>query len=126
VPTCTTSPRSATSTRTLRPDWKPCCARTRPFSTNATMANSPPLARSGDAAFLHRGEHLDHAQQHLTGLIADLIAQAAHTGNVRDDIAPQELARYCLHALGAASGLPSTDAVSRLVEVTVGGLRTSQ
>jgi len=35
----------------------------------------------------------------------------------------EELARYCVHALAAASGLPSKAAVRRLVMVTLAGLR---
>lgn len=45
------------------------------------------------------------------------------TGDVRDDVAPDELANYCLHALTAASSLPSKAAVRRLVAVTVAGLQ---
>jgi hypothetical protein len=56
-------------------------------------------------------------------LIRDLLIEAAKTGNVRDDVAPRELASYCLHALAAASGLPSKAAVRRLVAVTLAGLR---
>ncbi|WP_198359627.1 TetR/AcrR family transcriptional regulator [Streptomyces fildesensis] len=81
------------------------------------------LAHSGDVSTLHRSEHLGHAQQHLTGLIADLIAQAAQAGDLRDDVAPQELAQYCLHALGAAADLPSKAAAVRLADVTLAGLR---
>ena len=42
---------------------------------------------------------------------------------VRTDVATEELASYCLHALGAARSLPSKAAVRRLVEVTLAGLR---
>jgi len=75
------------------------------------------------AALLHRGEHIARAHQHLSGFIQDLLAEAAKTGDVRDDVAPDELASYCLHALSAASRLPSKAAVHRLVTVTVAGLR---
>lgn len=44
-------------------------------------------------------------------------------GDVRDDIAPDELATYCLHALTGAATLPSRAAVHRLVDLTVAGLR---
>ena len=74
------------------------------------------------AARLHRGQHIARAQQHLTGLIRDLLIEAARAGEVRDDVAPDELARYCLHSLTAASGLPSKAAVARLVKVTIAGL----
>jgi AcrR family transcriptional regulator len=59
------------------------------------------------SALLHRGEHTDRAQQR----------------HIRDDIAPEELASYCLYALAAASSLPSEPAVRRLVTVTLAGLR---
>ena len=75
------------------------------------------------AAFLHRGEHVAQAQQHLTDMIRDLLTEAAETGDLRDDVAPGELANYCLHALAAASSLPSKAAVRRLVTVTLAGLR---
>ncbi len=75
------------------------------------------------AALLHRGEHIARAHQHLSGFIQDLLAEAAKAGDVRDDVAPDELASYCLHALSAASRLPSKAAVHRLVAVTVAGLR---
>lgn len=77
------------------------------------------------ATLLHRGEHLDRANQHLSRLIRDLLAEAALSGDVRDDVAPEELAGYCLHALAAAGTLPSRAAVHRLVAVTLTGLRPS-
>jgi AcrR family transcriptional regulator len=75
------------------------------------------------AALLHRDEHVARAQQHLTDIIRDLLTEAAGTGDVRGDIASDELASYCLHALTAASSLPSKAAVRRLVTVTLAGLR---
>ncbi len=74
------------------------------------------------AALLHRDEHVAQAQQLLTDIIRDLLTEAAETGDVRDDVAPDELASYCLHALTAASSLPSKAAVRRLVTVTLAGL----
>jgi AcrR family transcriptional regulator len=74
------------------------------------------------AALVHRGEHMDRAQQHLRDMIRDLLTEAAGTGDVRDDVTPDELASYCLHALAAASSLPSKAAVRRLVAVTLAGL----
>jgi AcrR family transcriptional regulator len=75
------------------------------------------------AALLHRDEQVARAQQHLTDIIRDLLTEGAQTGDVRGDIAPEELASYCLHALTAASSLPSEAAVRRLVTVTLAGLR---
>jgi AcrR family transcriptional regulator len=77
------------------------------------------------AALLHRGEHVARAQQHLDHLIRTLLIEAAETGDVRDDVAPDELASYCRHALTAAGNLPSKAAVRRLVTVTLAGLRPS-
>jgi AcrR family transcriptional regulator len=75
------------------------------------------------AALLHRGEHVARAQRQLSELIRDLLTEAAETGGLRDDVAPDELASYCLHALEAASSMPSKAGVSRLVAVTLAGLR---
>ena len=57
-------------------------------------------------------------------MIKDLLIEAAETGDVRNDVAPDVLASYCLHALAAASSLPSKVAVHRLVTVTLSGLRS--
>ena len=75
------------------------------------------------AALLHQGEHVARAQQQLHALVTSLVADAAREGQVRGDIVPRELASYCLHALTAASGLPSEAAARRLVGVTLDGLR---
>jgi hypothetical protein len=56
-------------------------------------------------------------------MIRDLLAEGAVTGDLRDDVAPDELARYCLHALAAAGGVSSKAAVHRLVRVVLAGLR---
>jgi AcrR family transcriptional regulator len=74
-------------------------------------------------ALLHRGEHVDRAQQQIVDLIRDLLVELAAADQLRDDVAPGELANYCLHALSAAGSLPSEAAVRRLVEVTLAGLR---
>ncbi len=73
--------------------------------------------------FLHRDEQVAQAQQHLHEMIRDLLIEAAETGNVRNDVAPDELASYCLHALTAARGLPSKAAVHRLVTLTLAGVQ---
>ena len=75
------------------------------------------------AAMLHRGEHVAHAQQKLLELVRDLISEGAKQKELRDDVSARELASYCLHALTAASALPSKPAVERLVKVTLAGLR---
>ena len=77
-------------------------------------------------AFLHRDEHVARTQRQLHELIRDLLSEAAAAGDVRDDVAPDELATYCLHAIAAAGSLSSKAAVGRLVAVTLGGLRPSR
>jgi AcrR family transcriptional regulator len=74
-------------------------------------------------SLLHRGEHVARARQQLLSLVADLLAAGAQAGDIRSDIAPDELAGYCLHALTAAGGLPAETAVRRLLAVTMSGLR---
>jgi AcrR family transcriptional regulator len=76
------------------------------------------------AALLHRGVHVTEAQQQVHDMIKDLLIEAAETGDVRNDVAPDELANYCLHALAAASTLRSKAAVRRLVTVTLAALRS--
>ena len=75
------------------------------------------------AALLHQHEHIGRAEQHVHDMIRGLLAQAVTTGAVRDDVAPDELAGYCLHALAAAGRLPSKAAVHRLVTLTLAGLQ---
>jgi AcrR family transcriptional regulator len=74
-------------------------------------------------ALLHRGEHVARARRQLQDLVGELLAEGAAAGSVRSDIAPDELAGYCLHALTAAANLPSEAAVRRLLAVTMAGLR---
>jgi AcrR family transcriptional regulator len=82
--------------------------------------------RSGHAEMasaMHRGRHVAKAEAHLTGFVTELVRAAAASGDVRDDVAPEELAAYCLAALTAAGSLRSKAAVARLVTVTLDGLR---
>lgn len=62
---------------------------------------------SGLAAVLHRDPQVVQAHSRLHTLIEDLLADGARQGSVRSDVAPGELASYCLHALAAAGHLPS-------------------
>ena len=75
------------------------------------------------AAFLHRGDQVAQARQQLRALIRELLIESAAACEVRDDVAPDELATYCLHALTAAGSLPSKAAVRRLLGITLDGLR---
>ena len=75
------------------------------------------------AASLHRGAHVARAHQQLGDFVRDLLREGAASGQVRDDVAPEELASYCLHAVAAARHLPSKAAVRRLVGVILAGLQ---
>jgi AcrR family transcriptional regulator len=75
------------------------------------------------AALLHQDERFSRAKRRVHELIRDLIAAGAKTGEVRDDVPPDELAGYCLDALGGASGHGSKAATRRRVSVTMDGLR---
>lgn len=75
------------------------------------------------AALMHRDQRLLRAEHRLRDMIRDLLTEGRETGEFRDDIAPDELASYCLHALTASSSLPSKPALRRLVTVIMAGLR---
>lgn len=75
------------------------------------------------AALLHGDEQVLRASRRLRAMVRELLVEAAEAGDVRDDVPPDELAAYCLHALSAAGGLGSGAAVRRLVSVVLGGLR---
>jgi AcrR family transcriptional regulator len=75
------------------------------------------------AALLHRDEHVARAQHQVHAMIRGLLIEAAQAGDVRDDVTPDELASYCLHALAGASSQRSKAAVRRLVTVALDGLR---
>jgi AcrR family transcriptional regulator len=78
------------------------------------------------AAVLHRGDHVARAQQHLQDFIQEILAKCASEGQVRSDVPVSELARFCLHALGAAGRLTSKVAVRRLLRVILAGLVASR
>lgn len=75
------------------------------------------------AAIVHRGDHIVQARHQLSDFITALITEGVQAGDIRDDVAPEELASYCVHALAAASGLTSKAASRRLVSVILDGLR---
>ena len=75
------------------------------------------------AAFVHRPEHLVRPQQRVSEFVRTLIAAAAKAGEARDDVGPDELAHYCVYALGAAPALRSKAAVHRLVDVVLDGVQ---
>ena len=110
-------------------------ARTHAQAHPHQRSEHGPHAHAGDrphgpfatelAAHVHQGKHVAHAEGLLSDFIRDLLADAAKTGDIRKDVDPQELASYCISALGAASDLKTKPAVQRLVAVTLGGLRPS-
>ena len=61
-----------------------------------------------------------HHQLHT--IMRTALADAAKAGTIRDDVPPDELATYCLHALDAATELKPRAALHRLVAVTLAGL----
>ena len=73
-------------------------------------------------ALLHRGPQVHEAQRQLHDLVRDLVAEGVAAGELRDDVAPEELATFALHALTAAAGLRSPEAVDRLVALTLDGM----
>jgi AcrR family transcriptional regulator len=78
---------------------------------------------AGLAALLHRGEQVARAERQVHQLIRDLVAAAVKAGEVRDDVPPDELASYCVHALAAAGPQHSNAVIRRLVSITLAGLR---
>lgn len=101
------------------PDLPP-AARLEAALTAFAMTPHHAHARHDDglAVLLHRGEHVQQALQRLRTFLRDLIAEAAAAGEVRDDVDPDELAAFCLHALTAAADAPDPSAVHRLVTLT--------
>lgn len=73
---------------------------------------------------LHQGDEVAAAHRELHRMFRDLLRDAATSGDIRDDVAPDELARYCVHALTAATGATSKAAARRLVDVVMAGLRS--
>ncbi len=92
----------------------------------ALIAQQRPRHGPQLGALLHRGGHVARAERQLSGFMRDVLSEGVKTGDVRDDVASDELASYCIHALNAAASLPSKTAVRRLVTVTMAGLRPAR
>jgi AcrR family transcriptional regulator len=75
------------------------------------------------AALLHRDEHVIRAEAGLVELLARLAGEAALEGTVRDDVDPNEIGSFCMHALNAAGHSRSKAAVHRIVELALAALR---
>lgn len=75
------------------------------------------------SVLLHSHHQVSEAQRELHDMVEDLVKEAAVTGAIRDDVSPNELAGYCIHALDAAEHASSDKAVARLVNITLAGMR---
>lgn len=105
---------------------------TDPFDRLTAVLNAYALIAHGSrghrdtelAALMHshQGAH-DHAERQLRQILRKVLIDAIAAGDVRNDVAPDELTEYCLHALSASNRLPSKPAVRRLVDVTIAGLQ---
>jgi len=71
----------------------------------------------------HQGRQVARAEAKLNDLIEALITKGAKAGQLRKDIAAEELTNYCMHALTGAHKLRSKAAVQRLVGVILDGLK---
>jgi AcrR family transcriptional regulator len=74
------------------------------------------------APALHGAPHHLEGRRRLGELLTALLRDAAQAGQLRDDIAPAELAVYCINALGAAREAPDAAAAARVADVTADGL----
>ena len=70
------------------------------------------------ALFLQHGG-VAGTEDHLRQFLARLLAEGVEAGWVRSDVAPAELANFCVSALAGAGSLPSKAAVARLVNMTI-------
>lgn len=77
------------------------------------------------SALVHRRPELADAERRLRRVFAELLDEAAREGVVRTNVACDELAEYCLHALPAARRAADLDQVNRLVRLVLDGLGCS-
>jgi len=54
------------------------------------------------ASLLHRGEHVARAEQQLTEFVRDLLTEGAETGDLRDDVPPDEPTAATVPPAGSA------------------------
>jgi AcrR family transcriptional regulator len=71
------------------------------------------------AAALHHTEAVTQLRRQLLDLIVRVITDGASAGSVRDDVPPEELALFTLHALDAAGDLASDAARTTLLDQLV-------
>lgn len=90
------------------------------------------LSRSGhgdcnvETAWPRKGGQAGDARRNLHAFLATMIQEGADAAVFRADVASNELAAFCLHALGASANLVSDEAVVRLVKVTWDALQPAQ
>jgi AcrR family transcriptional regulator len=77
---------------------------------------------SETAAALHRGDHAHRASEDLQRFVGQIIDRGVTAGELRADTPADELAAFCIHAVGASRSLTSPSAVHRLVEITISGI----
>ena len=75
------------------------------------------------AAALHGGAHHLEGRRRLRALLAGLLEEAGRAGELRDDVAPDELAAYCVSALGAAREVTDDRGRGRIAALTLDALR---
>lgn len=71
---------------------------------------------------VHRGDDHQRSSADLTALFTKAVRGAQECGQVRTDVAAEELAAYSLHALEAAGQAPAASAADRLVGLVAEGL----
>lgn len=74
-------------------------------------------------AFLHRDSQVVNAQRKVHEMVRDLITECVRAGELRDDVAADEMASYSLHAVAAADAQGADAAINRLLSVMLDGLR---
>ncbi|EGD42866.1 TetR/AcrR family transcriptional regulator [Nocardioides sp. NBC_00368] len=71
---------------------------------------------------VHRGDQHRRNSADLTVLFAKAVRDAQESGQVRPDVATEELAAYSIHALEAAGQASGADEVDRLVDLVAESL----
>lgn len=75
------------------------------------------------SSLLHRDPAVAEAEQRVKQLFAGVLTDAIAAYAIRDDVAVDDLADYCVRALTAVPGSASPETRSTLVEMTINGLR---
>lgn len=85
--------------------------------------HGPHGPQGGLTTLLHGTEGVAIAHERVGALVRALVEEGVASGDVRSDVPPVELARFCLHAIGAAGEARSRPAVRRLMTTIVDALR---